>query len=138
CNSLIAIHSESERIIRANLAIYKARFGEDIPMINHPDMRSVEGCYESTKNAIELALNHNTRLHVLHISTEEALALDESSKPLTETRISAEACVHHLWFDKSDYEDLGGLIKCNPAIKAARHKKAIFEAVLDNRIDIIA
>jgi dihydroorotase len=138
CDNLIAIHSESEAIIRKNLEEYKAKYGEDIPMWAHPEIRSAEACYESTKKAIELALNYNTRLHVLHISTEEELVLFENSLPLKEKKITAEACVHHLWFDKSDYETLGGLIKCNPAIKEARHKKAVFEAVLDNRIDIIA
>ena len=138
CPNLIAIHSESEPIIRANLEKYKAEYGDNIPMSAHPLIRSVEACYESTKKAVALAQLHNTRLHILHISTAEELEFFRNDIPLREKRITAEACVHHLWFDASDYETLGGLIKCNPAIKEARHKKAIFEALLDDRIDILA
>ena len=138
CPNLIAIHSESEPIIRANLEKYKEQYGENIPMSAHPLIRSVEACYESTKKAVGLAKKHNTRLHILHISTEEELDFFTNTIPLKEKRITAEACVHHLWFDADDYAKLGGLIKCNPAIKDARHKKAILQAVIDGRIDIIA
>ena len=138
CPNLIAIHSESEPIIRANIEKYKEQYGENIPMSAHPLIRSVEACYESTKKAVGLAKKHNTRLHILHISTEEELDFFTNTIPLKEKRITAEACVHHLWFDADDYATLGGLIKCNPAIKEARHKKAILQAVIDGRIDIIA
>ena len=138
CPNLIAIHSESENIIRANLAKYIAQYGEDIPMRAHPLIRSVEACYNSTVRAINMAKKYNTRLHVLHISTEEELSLFTNQIPLENKRITNEVCVHHLWFDADNYETLGGLIKCNPAIKEPRHKNAILQAVLDDRVDIIA
>ena len=138
CPNLIAIHSESENIIRANLAKYIAQYGEDIPMRAHPLIRSVEACYNSTVRAINMAKKYNTRLHVLHISTEEELSLFTNQIPLENKRITNEVCVHHLWFDADNYETLGGLIKCNPAIKESRHKNAILQAVLDDRVDIIA
>jgi dihydroorotase len=138
CPNLIAIHSESEPIILSNLEKAIAEYGEDIPFSAHPLIRSVEACYQSTVKAIALAEKHNTRLHVLHISTEEETRLFKNNLPLREKRITAEACVHHLWYDAGDYATLGGLIKCNPAIKESRHKKAIFNALLDGRIDIIA
>jgi dihydroorotase len=138
CDHLIAIHSESEQIIRDNLAKYKAEYGENIPIEAHQLIRSVEACYQSTDKAIKLAKKHNTRLHVLHISTEEELALFDNSIPLSQKRITAEACVHHLWFTADDYDRLGGLIKCNPAIKEPRHRKAVLQGIFDNKIDIIA
>jgi dihydroorotase len=138
CDNLIAIHSESETIIRDNLEKFKAEYGENIPVAAHPLIRSVEACYASTEKATRMAKKHGTRLHVLHISTEEELALFDNTIPLSQKKITAEACVHHLWFSADDYERLGGLIKCNPAIKEPRHGKAVFQGVLDNKIDIIA
>jgi dihydroorotase len=138
CENLIAIHSEDEPTVRRNLEEYKARYGENIPMDAHPEIRSVEACYKSTEKAVGLAKKHNTRLHILHISTAEELEFFTNEIPLTQKRITAEVCVHHLWFDANDYERLGGLIKCNPAIKEARHKQALFPALLDDRLDIIA
>lgn len=138
CNNLIAIHSEDEPTIRRNLEEYKARYGENIPLYAHPEIRSVEACYKSTRRAVALAKKHNTRLHVLHISTADELEFFDNDIPLNQKRITAEVCVHHLWFDANDYERLGGLIKCNPAIKDAHHKEALLKALLDDRLDIIA
>lgn len=135
---LIATHCEDEATIKANSEIYKQKYGDNVPMSAHPEIRNEEVCLLSSSLAVSLAKKYNTRLHILHISTEEELALFDNTKPLAEKRITAEACVHHLWFDKSDYEQLGSQIKCNPAIKEARHKKAIFEALLADKIDVIA
>jgi dihydroorotase len=135
---LIATHCEDEATIKRNAEIYRQKFGDNVPMYAHPEIRDEEVCLLSSSLAVDLAKKYNTRLHILHISTEEELVLFDNTKPLAEKRITAEACVHHLWFDKSDYEALGSQIKCNPAIKEARHKKAIFEALLADKIDVIA
>jgi dihydroorotase len=135
---LIATHCEDEATIRKNAAEFKAKYGEAIPIEMHPVIRSVEGCYKSSSLAIELAKKYNTRLHILHISTAEELDLFRNDIPLAEKRITAEVCVHHLYFDASQYASLGTQIKCNPAVKEARHKEAILKALLDNRLDIIA
>jgi len=138
CDNLIAVHSESEPIIRHNLEVYKQQFGENIPFKAHAAIRSIEACYKSSEKLVDMAKRYGTRLHILHISTAEELALFRNDIPLVDKKITAEACVHHLWFDASDYDTLGGLIKCNPAIKEARHKKAILEALLNDTIDILA
>jgi dihydroorotase len=138
CDNLIAVHSESEEIILKNLEFYKKQFGEHIPFNAHPAIRSIEACLKSTEKLVDMAKKAGTRLHILHISTAEELGLFRNDVPLSEKKITAEACVHHLWFDASDYARLGGLIKCNPAIKEARHKKAILAGILDDTIDIIA
>ena len=135
---LIATHCEDEATIRRNLEEYKARYGEDIPVKCHPEIRSVQGCLKSSSLAIELAQKHNSRLHILHISTAEELNLFRKDIPLEEKRITSEVCVHHLYFTANDYEKLGTQIKCNPAIKESRHRQALFPALLDNRLDIIA
>jgi dihydroorotase len=138
CPMLIATHCEDEATIRTQSAIYREKYGDNVPMRCHPEIRNVEACYKSSSMAIELAKKHNTRLHILHISTAEETALFDNSLPLAQKRITAEACVHHLWFDATQYDTLGAQIKCNPAIKDARHKPVILQAVLDDRIDIIA
>ncbi|MEZ5058006.1 MAG: dihydroorotase [Saprospiraceae bacterium] len=138
CPMLIATHCEDEATVRGNEQKYREMYGEDLPMRFHPEIRDVEACYKSSSMAIELAKKHNTRLHILHISTEEELALFRNDIPLSEKRITAEVCVHHLYFDASQYDFKGSQIKCNPAIKEARHKEALFPALLDNRLDIIA
>ncbi|MFT5917818.1 MAG: dihydroorotase, partial [Bacteroidia bacterium] len=135
---LIATHCEDEETVRANEKIYRAKYGDDMPIHYHPEIRDVEACYKSSSMAIDLAKKHNTRLHILHISTAEETELFTNSIPLKEKRITAEACVHHLWFSKDDYEKYGTEIKCNPAVKETRHREAIMKALLDNRIDIIA
>lgn len=135
---LIATHCEDEATIRANLELFKARYGEEIPMSAHPLIRNAEACYLSSSKAVELAKKHNTRLHILHISTGIETQLFDNSIPLEKKRITAEACVHHLWFSDADYAEKGSLIKWNPAIKSQADQDEIWKAVLENRIDIIA
>ena len=135
---LIATHCEDEMTIRNNFAKYKEKYGDDIPIEMHPIIRNAEGCYLSSSMAIELAKANDTRLHILHISTKDELDLFRNDIPLAEKKITAEVCVHHLYFNSDRYADLGAQIKCNPAIKDASHQAAIFEALLDNRLDIIA
>jgi dihydroorotase len=137
-NLLIATHCEDEATIKRNMELYKERFGDTIDPSCHPEIRNEEACYKSSSLAVQLAKKYNTRLHVLHISTEEEIALFANELPLAQKRITAEVCVHHLWFDKADYATLGNLIKWNPAVKEARHKKALLQALLDDRLDIIA
>ncbi|MFD2572331.1 dihydroorotase [Spirosoma soli] len=135
---LIATHCEDEATVRANTERYRAEYGDRATAALHPVIRNEEACLKSSSLAVELARRHNTRLHILHISTANELALFSNDKPLTEKRITSEVCVHHLWFDSRDYEQLGNLIKCNPAIKAPHHKEALLAALLDDRLDIIA
>lgn len=135
---LIATHCEDEATIRANTATFKEKYGENMPIGYHPDIRSREACYKSSSMAVELAKKHNTRLHVLHISTKEELDLFSNEIPLEEKRITSEACTHHLWFDRSFYDSKGTFIKWNPAVKERSDADAIFQAVLDGRIDVLA
>jgi dihydroorotase len=136
--SLIAAHCEDEPTIRKNTADFKEKYGEDLPVKFHPLIRSAEACYKSSSFAISLARKHNTRFHILHISTAAETSLFDNSIPLEKKRITAEACVHHLWFNDTDYERLGMLIKWNPAIKTAKDQEAVLQAVLNDRIDVIA
>jgi len=138
CSMLIATHCEDEATIRANTAQAIEQFGGEIPMEQHPLIRSVEACYKSSSKAIELAKKHNTRLHILHISTEKETHLFDNSVPLAQKRITAEACIHHLTFNDSMYATKGSLLKWNPAVKTEADRKGIFQALLDDRIDIIA
>lgn len=133
----VATHCEDERIVQENLAIYKKQFGDDIPIAYHPIIRSRQACYASSKLAFDLAKKYNTRLHILHLSTADELALLESG-PVSQKQITAEVCVHHLWFSSKDYEHKGAYIKWNPAIKDEADRIALFEALLDDRIDIVA
>lgn len=135
---LIATHCEDEATILNNLQGYVDKYGEDIPVEYHPIIRNAEGCYKSSSMAIELAKKHNSRLHILHISTEDELALFRNDIPLEEKRITAEVCVHHLYFNASDYAKFGTQIKCNPAIKEFNHQEALLRGLLDDRLDIIA
>jgi dihydroorotase len=135
---LVAVHCEDEGTIRANQQKYDEQYGENIPMRCHPEIRNEEACYKSSAMAVALAQKHNTRLHILHISTADELKLFLNDIPLAEKRITAEVCVHHLYFDKDDYETLGSGIKCNPAIKEKRHKEALLPALLADKLDIIA
>jgi dihydroorotase len=134
---LIATHCESESIIKENYERLKALKGELSPA-DHPLVRDVDGCYESSLMAIQIARQYNTRLHILHISTAKELDLFGNMMPLKEKRITSEVCVHHLHYTADDYETLGYRIKCNPAIKAKENKEALWKALLDNRIDVIA
>ncbi len=135
---LIATHCEDEATVRANTQKYLEKYGENIPMECHPEIRNVEACYKSSHLAVELAKKHDARLHILHISTGEETELFDNTKPLAEKRITSEVCVHHLWFDKSDYQKLGSQVKCNPAVKEAHHKAVLLEALLQDKLDIIA
>ena len=136
--SIIATHCEDEPTIRANTELFKKEYGEDLPMKFHPLLRSEEACYKSSSFASSLAKRWGTRLHILHISTEKEIELFSNDLPLKDKKITSEACIHHLWFNDSDYERLGTLIKWNPAVKKATDQKAIFQALLDNKIDVIA
>lgn len=134
---LIATHCEDTPLIKINEAAARAKYGEDVPMEEHPHIRSVDACYKSSSLAVELARRHASRLHVLHLTTARELALF-SAGPAADKRITAEACVHHLFFDATDYARLGALIKCNPAIKAPSDRAALLQAVADDVIDVIA
>ena len=135
---LIATHCEDEATIQKNNKEYKEKYGDDVPMSCHPEIRSAEACYLSTKKAVDLAKKHNARLHVLHLSTEKEMELFESDKKLEDKKITAEVCVHHLWFDDRDYQKYGTRIKWNPAVKAESDKKALFNALMDGKIDVVA
>ena len=135
---LIAVHCEDEATIQQNTAHYKSIYGEDVPIEMHPKIRSDEACYKSSSMAIELAKKYDTRLHVFHLSTAKEMELFRNDIPLEEKRIKSEVCIHHLWFDDSQYSDKGTHIKWNPAVKSKADKEAVFEALLDDRIDIIA
>jgi len=134
---LIATHCEDERIIKKNLEQLKAK-GKELTAADHPIIRNEEACYQSSLSAIQLAKKHNSRLHILHISTERELSLFSNMMPLKEKRITAEVCVHHLHFTSNDYERLGNQIKCNPAIKAPNNREALWKALFDDRLDVIA
>lgn len=135
---LIATHCEDENTIKKNIAIALKEFGEDVPMKMHPLIRSEEACYLSSSFAVGLAKKHGSRLHVLHISTAKELELFDNTIPLLQKKITAEACIHHLYFNDGDYEKLGSRIKWNPAVKTKKDQEAILKAVIDNRIDVIA
>jgi dihydroorotase len=135
---LIAVHAEDDVMIKSNLAAYKEKYGDKVPVEAHPLIRSREACYASSAKAIARAKKFGTRLHIFHVSTAEELDLFDNSIPLREKKITAEACVHHLWFSSEDYKTKGNYIKWNPAVKEASDREAIWKAVLDNRIDVIA
>jgi dihydroorotase len=134
---LIATHCEDEGIIQKNMRDFREKYGEDVPISCHPDIRSEEACLKSSSFAVSLARKYGTNLHVLHISTEKELALFDEGN-IEDKHITAEACIHHLWFHKSDYGKLGTLIKWNPAVKQKEDRNAIRRALNDDRIDIIA
>ncbi|HQW46322.1 MAG TPA: dihydroorotase, partial [Chitinophagaceae bacterium] len=135
---LIATHCEQENIISQHIEQLKAQHVDYNHVSFHPIIRDVEACYESSLSAIQLAKKHHTRLHILHISTEKELQLFTNLFPLKDKRITAEVCVHHLHFTADDYAQYGNLIKCNPAIKAKENREALWQALLDDRLDIIA
>ncbi len=138
CKTLIAIHSENDNIIKANLEEFKAIYGDDIPVKFHPKIRSEEACYDASSRAVAMARKYGTKLHILHISTAKELELFDNSVPLEEKRVTAEACIHHMWFSEEDYATKGNLIKWNPAVKTAYDRAQIFNAMLDGRIDVVA
>ena len=135
---LIAVHCEDEETVQANAELARQKFGEDVPIDQHPIIRSEEACYKSSSMAIELAKKHDTRLHVFHLSTAKEIELFRNDIPLAEKRITAEVCIHHLWFDDSQYAEKGTHIKWNPAVKSKEDKEQLFQALLDDKLDIIA
>jgi dihydroorotase len=134
----IAAHCEDEPTIRKNSEIYRAKYGEEVPVSMHPLIRSREACFRSSSHAVGLAREYNTRLHVLHLSTADELKLFSNNIPLNQKRITGEVCVHHLWFDDSSYDTLGTLIKWNPAIKTRFDRDALINGVNNNLLDIVA
>lgn len=134
----VAAHCENEPIIRANSDLIRNTYGEDVPVEMHPVIRNTEACYRSSELAVKLAQQYNTRLHITHLSTAAEIALLDSSLPLAQKRITAEACTHYLWFCDEDYARLGTKLKVNPAIKSSADKAALMQGLLDNKIDIIA
>jgi dihydroorotase len=134
---LIATHCEDEPTIRKNSEAYRAKYGEELPARFHPFILSAEGCYKSSSMAMELARRHGTRLHILHISTAKEAMMFEAG-PIENKKITAEACIHHLWFNDSDYDRLGMFIKWNPAIKTSHDQQSILQALVEDRIDVIA
>ncbi len=134
---LVATHCEDEPTIIRNTAIYREKYGEFVPISAHPKIRSAEACFKSSAKAVELATKFGTRLHVLHLSTADEMKLFSSGK-VSDKHITAEVCVHHLWFDEHDYISKGNLIKWNPSIKSAADKAALWEALLTNKIDVVA
>ncbi|MGN8055556.1 dihydroorotase [Pedobacter sp. 22163] len=135
---LVATHCEDEATIRENLAKFKAQYGEDLTIDMHPLIRSAEACYKSSSLAVELAKTYQTRLHILHISTAKEIALFDNITPLKDKKITAEACVHHLWFNDKDYASKGNFIKWNPAVKTEDDQKGVLKGVLEDYIDVIA
>ena len=135
---LIATHCEDEGIIQRNKAIYKAQFGDELPVKFHPMIRDAEACYKSSSFAVELATKYNARLHVLHLSTAKEMSLFSNQLPLKDKKITAEVCVHHLWFSDNDYAKYGNKIKWNPAIKSVADREALIQALKDDLIDVVA
>ena len=137
-NSLVALHCEDDAIINENLDFYKKKYGNDIPVDCHPLIRNEAACLAATKRVIEIATKFNARLHILHVSTKAETELFRNDIPPKEKRITAEACVHHLWFSDKDYALQGNKIKWNPSIKNDANKEGLLKAVIENRLDIIA
>jgi dihydroorotase len=134
---LIATHCEKEEIVRRNVEAYRNKFGENIPIEYHPLIRSEEACYQSSAQAVELAHKYGSRLHVLHLSTGHEMSLFDKA-PIEDKKITAEVCVHHLWFSDADYKSLGTKIKWNPAIKTAADREALREALKEGKLDVVA
>ena len=137
-NMIISVHCEDEATINKNLQEHLDKFGEDIPVKYHPIIRSEEACYISSSKAIKLAEKTGARLHVFHISTGKETSLFSNKTPLKDKKITAEVCIHHLWFSDEDYDKKGSFIKWNPAVKTANDREQLWEALLDDRIDVIA
>ena len=135
---LIAVHCEDEKVINENMNKAKKKYGEHVPISEHPNIRSVDACYKSSSLAVSLAKKHKTRLHVFHVSTEKELELFDNQLKLEEKSITSEVCIHHLYFDDRDYKDKGSLIKWNPSVKKETDKKALLRALLNDKLDVIA
>lgn len=136
--TLVAVHCEDEKTIKANSAKIADHFGDDAPTRVHPLIRTEEACYLSSSKAVKLAKKYNTRLHILHLSTAREMELFDNTLPLKDKRITAEVCVHHLWFSDEDYDEKGNFMKWNPAIKTAEDREGLFRAVLNGKIDVVA
>lgn len=137
-NTLIALHSEDDTIIKNNTLRFKQQYGNEIPFFYHSQIRDEQACFKATQRVLSIAKKHQTRLHLFHISTLAEAELFDNNTPIREKRITAEACVHHLWFSDSDYDRLGANIKWNPAIKTEQDRKGLMQSLLNNKIDIIA
>ncbi len=135
---LIAVHCEDENIIQKNIKKAKEKYGDNIPISEHPNIRSDDACYQSSSFAINLAKKHNTRLHVFHLSSKKEMELFDNTIPLSKKRITSEVCIHHLWFNDELYKEKGTLIKWNPSIKKEEDRKALFQALLNDKLDVIA
>jgi dihydroorotase len=136
--TLVALHSEDDSIIKNNTEMYRKKYGTDIPFDCHPKIRNEEACVIATERVLKIARKHNNRLHLFHISTLAEANLFDNTIPIDKKRITAEACIHHLWFSDKDYEKLGSKIKWNPAVKTELDKNGLLQALLENRLDIIA
>lgn len=136
--TLVATHCEDDATINGNTKIYKEKYGIDAPTRIHPMIRNTKACYLSSSKAVKLAKKHNTRLHILHLSTAKEMELFDNTTPLEEKRITAEVCIHHLWFSDKDYDTKGNFIKWNPAIKSEDDRNALFNSLLNNTIDVVA
>ncbi|MCK9291117.1 MAG: dihydroorotase [Bacteroidales bacterium] len=136
--ALIAVHCEDEQRIRSRNKMFMQQYGTDAPSRIHPLIRDAEACYMSSSKAVSLARKHNTRLHVLHLSTAKELELFDPHTPLNQKKITTEVCLHHLWFTESDYDRLGNFMKWNPAVKSEEDREALWQGLLNNRIDVIA
>lgn len=134
----VACHCESEPVIRRNTEIYRGKYGEDVPVKMHPLIRSREACFLSSSYAVGIAKEYNTRLHILHLSTADEMKLFSNELPLEQKRITAEVCIHHLWFDETAYDDKGTLVKWNPAIKTRFDREALLNSTINDIIDIVA
>jgi len=137
-NTLVALHSEDDSIILKNIVKLKKKYGNDIPIHLHPLIRNEEACLNATKRILDIGKKHNNRLHLLHISTLAEAELLNKETPIRDKRITAEACIHHLWFSEKDYKTLGAKIKWNPSIKTEKDKVGLLQSLLDDRLDIIA
>ncbi|MBS4059249.1 MAG: dihydroorotase [Bacteroidetes bacterium] len=135
---LVAVHCEHEPTIQKNINAFLKQYGIDAPANIHPLIRNAEACYRSSAKAVELAAKYNTRLHVLHLSSAEEMSLFSNNIPLSEKRITAEVCLHHLWFSDEDYASKGNFIKWNPAVKSAEDRDALWKALMDGRLDVVA
>ncbi len=136
--TLIAVHCEDENTVLANFRKYRSELGDEATAEIHPVIRSADACYRSSSKAVKLAKKHNTRLHILHLSTAKEMELFDNQLPLEEKKITAEVCIHHLWFSEKDYNEKGNFIKWNPAIKSSDDQNALFKALLEGRIDVVA
>jgi dihydroorotase len=135
---LIATHCEDEATIRKNTVLFREKYGDDMPISYHPKIRNNEACFLSSSLAVRLAKKHGTRLNILHLSSAEEMDLFDNTIPLEQKKITAEVCIHHMWFTDEDYDEKGTLIKWNPAVKSQKDQDAIWKAIKDGRVDIIA